>query len=293
MIHQKNAGSVAARKAGVMHAVAQTSKYLTFCDADDTIHPKMLEKMYQAAEHYSADSVCIDMTAVWKGMPVPKQYRRPCFAEQKVRCYSHEEIISQLYISCFGITNFPVTLWGKLYETHLLTRNMERDSVVKFMGDDLNYTLTIMPEVKRLVIIPEQLYYYRMGGNTSKFMPFMLDDFLSLYRLKKEMAKKWIMPQNVEYLMGVELINILKSWLYMCATQGNYSNLKMEQEIVKLCSTEEIKQASQCVIDNNKLNNMASWIQTKDYQAILEYIKVLGKKNCWKRIIKNILNRLP
>ena len=93
--------------------------------------------------------------------------------------------------------------------------------------------------------------------------------------------------------MGVELINILKSWLYMCATQGNYSDSKMKQEILKLCSIEEIKQTSQCVIDNNKLNNMASWLQTKDDQAILEYIKVLGKKNCWKRIIKNILNRLP
>ena len=79
--------------------------------------------------------------------------------------------------------------------------------------------------------------------------------------------------------MGVELINILKSWLYMCATQGNYSNLKMEQEIVKLCSIEDIKQAAQCVVDNNRLNNMASWVQIKDYQAILEYIKILEEKD--------------
>lgn len=74
------------------------------------------------------------MAIVWNGVSVPKQYKRFCFVEQKVRRYFHEEILSQLYISCFGITDFPVTRCGKLYETHLLTRNIKRDSVVKFMG---------------------------------------------------------------------------------------------------------------------------------------------------------------
>ena len=37
-----------------------------------------------------------------------------------------------------------------------------------FMGDDLSITLRLMPETRRLGILPEAAYNYRIGGNTSR-----------------------------------------------------------------------------------------------------------------------------
>ena len=93
------------------------------------------------------------------------------------------------------------------------------------MGEDLSVTLRVLPETRRLVIIPDVVYNYRIGGGTSKFMPHMLDDFLSLYRLKKELAQRHPMPQNVEYLMAVEMKNIVLSWLEMCALSGKFDKM--------------------------------------------------------------------
>lgn len=171
VIHQENSGSVKAREVGLTCEEVKNVNYICFCDADDRIAPQMLEKMYREVREKGADYVCVEMNCMWKGMPMPRQYKRPCFKNPTVQSYSHREIMSQLYISCFGITDFPVALAGKLIQKELLVNAIQKKPLVKFMGDDLSVTLKIMPEAKRLVIIPEKMYYYRMGGGRQSLCP--------------------------------------------------------------------------------------------------------------------------
>lgn len=290
VIHQSNKGSVEARKTGVFSDEAQTEKYVCFCDSDDTMRKNALEKLVETAEREHADCVCANMCRVYRGIRLPQRFTRSCFSDSKVKTYTSNEIISDLYISCFGISNYPVSLGAKLYRTKLITQASDYPPVVRFMGDDLSVTLRVLPETKKLVIIPDVIYNYRIGGGTSKFMPYMLDDFLQLYRFKKEMAGRYPMPQNVEYLMAVEMKNIVLSWLEMCALSGKYDNDALREEIKRVCGILEIEEAvRQRDFVEKEPTGIRKAIQETDVEfinnALLERIAA-GK---YRRLIKKLL----
>ena len=245
VIHQVNKGSVEARKTGVFSEEAQSAKYICFCDSDDTMPKDSLKKLITTAEEEQADCVCGNTRRIYRGITVPHRFSAPCFSLSTPKLYSNAEILSELYIGCFGISNYPVSLWGKLYRRSLITYASDFAPIVKFMGEDLSVTLRLLPETQRLVIIPDIVYNYRIGGGTSKFMPDMLNDFLSLYCFKKEMARRYPMPQNAEHLMAVELKNIVLSWLEMCALSGKYDKQALREEIMRVCRLSEVQEAVQ------------------------------------------------
>lgn len=177
------------------------------------------------------------------GVKLPNQFRPPCFDIEQEKIYINKEIIEELYISCFGITNFPVSLSAKLYKTELLTEFAQKKPLVQFMGEDLSITLQVLPKVEKLVIIPNVVYYYHYGGITSTFMPYMLDDFLRLYCFKKVMAARHPMPQNADYYMAVELKNIIITWLEMCSTLGQYDKEHLLEEAMRVCTIPDIQEA--------------------------------------------------
>lgn len=41
------------------------------------------------------------------------------------------------------------------------------------MGDDLSVTLNLLPKTKKIAITSKNVYNYRYGGGTSKFMPYI------------------------------------------------------------------------------------------------------------------------
>lgn len=247
IIHQKNSGSLQARKNGVLSKTAQQSKYICMCDSDDTMPRDAIEKLYRMAEYYHADCVCGESKKIYGSqyitLPLPETFKAPCFNITKEHLYTNEEIIRELYISCFGVSNYPVSLFAKLYKTELITEALKFDPIVYFMGEDLSVALRVLPKTQKLIIIPDVVYNYRIGGGTSKFMPHMLDDFLSLYRFKKEMAEKYPMPQNADYFMAVEMKNILLSWLEMCVVQGGYDRNALLHEATRVCALPEIQNA--------------------------------------------------
>lgn len=284
VIHQKNRGSVAARRTGVLHPIAQSSAYITFVDADDILPLNALESLKATIEFYKVDLVCGRIRRKWKKILVPTKFIQPCF-KNAPKVYDHEEIIQQLYISCFGITNYPVNLVGKLYKTELITKAIDAPAIVKFMGDDLSVTLSILPNCNKLAIIPNVVYHYNLGGYTSKYMPYMLHDFLSLYQYKQKMAQKYSMPFNVQDLMDIELMNILKSYFYMCAKSGRFTEAQLLEEIKTVCSNEIIENAAKNVIQKE----IAVQIVAKDYPMIGKQVWKDIKKNKIKEAIKGML----
>ena len=210
---------------------------------------------------------------------------------RKLECIpTNEEIISSLYVSCFGISNYPVTLYGKIYRTELITGASEYEPVVKFMGDDLSITLRALPETKRLVIIPDIVYNYRIGGLTSKFQSDMLDDFLRLYRFKKKMALRYPMPQNIDYLMAVELKNIVLSWLETCIINGRYDSEMIRNEMIRVCRLPEIREAI-CQKDfiQEEPEGMRKAIEEANIDVIDAYLKERVHTGRIRRIIRSVL----
>ena len=290
VIHQQNKGSVEARKTGVFSNEAQSAKYICFCDSDDTMRRDALEKLAATAEKEQADCVCANMCREYRGIRLPQRFTPPCFSDGKVKIYTTKEIISDLYISCFGISNYPVNLVAKLYRTELITQASNYPDVVSFMGDDLSVTLRVLPETQKVVIIPDVIYNYRIGGGTSKFMPHMLDDFLQLYRFKKVMAARYPMPQNAEYFMAVELKNVVLSWLEMCALSGRYDSKSIQEEIMRVCNLPEVQEAMQqkdiAARDSKGTRYAIQTADIKQIETILNQRIAAGK---YRRLIKSIL----
>lgn len=285
VIHQKNKGSVESRKIGVLCEKAQKSKYITFVDADDKLSSDALKKMITTAQDTEADIVCGKMIRKWKNISVPEKYIPPCFETNRIQVFEREDIIRELYISCFGINNLPVNLCGKLYRTQLISKAIDFKNIVKFMGDDLSVTLRALPLCKRLAVLPEKIYYYNIGGNTTRYMPYMLEDFLALYQYKEKMAVRYPMPFDVAKLMNIELVNIVRSYLLMCVKAGRYSVRQLDEEIQEIVKNPIIRKAA----ENAENVGLAEYIRKGQYNLIAENIWQTVKKDKWKDRLKKIL----
>lgn len=277
MIHQKNRGALEARKRGVFSEVAQNAKYIFFLDADDILEKTALEILFKMAEKYQADCVRGQMQRIWKGIKL-SIYKAPCFQIENEEIYYQEDIIKKLYVSCFGISNYPVSLCAKLYSRKLITESIDFEPIVKCMGEDLSATLNCLPKTKKLVIIPDCIYNYRIGGGTSKFMPSMLDDFLALYKYKKQLAEKYFTSNKVGIYLDIEMMNILVSWFLLCYTKRRFSEQKMIEEIHRVYKIHEIRIAAKGLEECGEKNRIAEMVLSNDYQSMFELIDKKKKK---------------
>ena len=290
VIHQPNKGAVLARAVGVLSEYAQGAKYILMSDADDTLTPNALQLLYEEAEKKNLDCVCASAEKMWKGIRFPSKHHAPCFSNPRV--YTQEEIIKEMYISCFGISNYPATLFGKLYRADLITKVISNPPVVKFMGEDLSVTLRLMPETQRLGIIPDVIYNYRIGGITSRFMPYMLDDFLALYRFKTDMRKKHPMPQDAEYYMAIEMLNVLMTWFEMFKHQGNHTESELVEEIRRVADLPEVLDSLRVLQDRKKKHRISGYLENREYAIIAQMVTEKLKKDMPKRILKQMLYSL-
>lgn len=239
VIHQKNQGSVAARRAGVARC---SGEFSCFCDADDIFPPDALSVL---SDHICDADVCIGASRkIWRNIKLKSRYAAPCFEINGPAEYYQSSFISKLYCSWFGISNVPVSLWGKLYRTSLLKKvYSEVPPVVHFLGEDLIVTLNLMPQSQKTIIIPDCVYYYRMGGGTSKYNPHMLDDWLALYRYKGQFAERYPMPQDTRKLMDIELCNMVFSYFHMLGRSEQFAENELLDQINKVFLIPEVTAA--------------------------------------------------
>ena len=289
VIHQRNSGSIAARKAGIFSTWAQESDYLILSDADDLWPPRAFETLMEQAQLQNADVVCGAIKRVWKGIILPDSYLPPCLQIQAPQTYDKEQILQKLLISCYGISDLPVNLFAKVYKTAVLTQAADFAPVVRFMGEDLSLTLRILNLAQKLVMIPDCVYHYRIGGSTSKFMPYMMEDFLSLYRYKRQFP----LPPNAPLLMDIELMNIVNSWLLLCAQQGKYTDAQLFAEATGLCAHPEIRAAADhlCAVVHEP-HQTALWIQENKPESLAMQAAHTARRQAAVFAVKQFLLRL-
>ena len=290
VIHQENKGSTVARNTGFSSEWVRSSKYTMTCDADDTFTKEAVKEMVLLAEKNGADIVCGKYRRVWKNIALPiKEYQRPCFNIEEAKVYENQDIIEKLYVGCFGISDFPVCLCSKLYKTELMMKVVNNKPIVKFMGEDLSVMLNLIPLTKKIVIYPEYIYNYRIGGGTSKHMPYMMNDFLALYKEKKSLINIFSVPQDVQLLIDIEVINIVRDWLKRCVVLGKYTSEELHNEIVSLCDLHEIKTAANNVMNKTVKQEFVSAICNQDYDTLSQVVTKDMNKEKIKVMIKNII----
>lgn len=290
VIHQHNQGSVAARRNGVLSA---TGEYICFCDADDVLPQNSLKLMLHHMTAFSGETVVVgQMCRILGSITYHSKRSSPCFQITEATVYDHAEFIDKLYCSWFGISNLPVSLWGKLYPATLLKQTMVRmTDDIHFFGEDLLMTLDLMPRADRIIVIPDVVYCYRPGGGTTKFQRHIIDDCLNLYHIKKKYKDLYPMPQDIDALMDIELCNMAIAWFRMYNASGSFAQEDMLSFIEQIRNLPDVRSAlANPRIDSGRFLNV-KMLRQYSSEEILSAIQPTPVTKI-KQIVRQIIYRL-
>ena len=155
IIRQSNKKLPGARNAGMNAAVG---KYIYFADADDILHPQILEFLYQACEKEQADFACCSFEAVAENeLPEIREYDKNVSAEI---------IYKPLEFMCANRKKINNNVWTKLYRLSALggLRFADNQGV-----EDLYFNISAMRRFSKGVFVPLVLYYYVLSlGSISR-----------------------------------------------------------------------------------------------------------------------------
>ncbi len=177
--HQTNGGLSAARNAGIDHVLeSSTSKWITFIDSDDWVHPEYLERLYDAVKSNGMEIAVCELyrteqdNMAYSSCSNQVQFLKPeCMYVEKSVVFA--VACAKLYRKeLFQNIRYPL---GKIHEDEFVTyRVMFGQEKVAYLTDQLYYYfvnpmgITSQKWDFRKLAIPEalteQLDFFRQNG---------------------------------------------------------------------------------------------------------------------------------
>ena len=157
IINKENGGLSSARNVGMQVAIGE---YLGFVDSDDWIEPQMYEKLYEKAK---ADNSEMVICSVYKYDDKAKQvvnddkyYTLGYFPDEYFKSpFNHNETKDFLL-------QIPVMAWNKIYKRDFIEQKGAQFPE-GFIFEDGPFFFLIYFDMKRVSLVREQLYYYRVN----------------------------------------------------------------------------------------------------------------------------------
>ena len=170
-------------------------KYIYFVDNDDLLIDTALETLYDFAEEYQADFVCMERAFTCDENPIPEKlndnisYIPPRFlvSEPIIETENLAERVEKFLRLSFG--HQP---WLKFLRRDFLVDNDIKLSVMKISDDNI-WTFKIVCLAKKILRVPSMLYVHRT--NTQSVM--------NKKRTPEQEVRHWINP----LLTGVDSLN--------------------------------------------------------------------------------------
>lgn len=185
LINKENEGTSYARRDGYL---AAEGEYISFVDDDDLMPADAIEVMVNEIEEKGTD-VVLGSVAGKIGFYIKKKPRTIDGFQHGGILIKQPELFEKFYISFFGVSCFPVSIWGKLYRKTVVDkayRNTELFSPqIRCMAGDEYFNLKLFPFLNSIFWTDKLVYYYRCGGTVDHFNRFFPEIFyLSEVRLK-------------------------------------------------------------------------------------------------------------
>lgn len=164
VFNQKNQGSAVARNTGMEMAKGE---YIYFMDADDYIHPQLLEITHYMAQKHKAPLVAFNIMREDKGEILPTDN----FEKYKLKNIKAVSTIYPLKYHSYINSETPVcnSVCLKLLHRDLLKG-------VKFKPgnfyEDFIFSFMLMAKNPRTAIIPQKLYFYRKNEDSKTNVDF-------------------------------------------------------------------------------------------------------------------------
>ena len=178
VIHQQNNGVSSARNAGLSCA---SGDFITFVDADDFIHPLMLEAMKTAIDSGDYDFSMVDYC---NG---DEEELAAVFSESlKIQLSGDYHELTQdaflrgLLDNCTEALKYNFVC-NKLYKKSLI----ENMRFVKTAIEDLEWNCRVGAVMKKAVVVPDKLYYYlfRIGSASNSGINERYEERVNSYLL--------------------------------------------------------------------------------------------------------------
>lgn len=171
---KKHSGVSSARNLGMKYAKGD---YILFADADDYLADKMLETMLREGER--ADLIVCGV------YHLKKVDGKEAVVPTKILKITEKRVVENNY---FEVLCRSSTLWNKLIKRDLID-NLLFDEC-KTYGEDMVFVTSLLPRAKKVIMIPDHLYYYNRfrEGNivteelSSKTLEF-LDNSVEVYSM--------------------------------------------------------------------------------------------------------------
>ncbi|MDR7239970.1 glycosyltransferase family 2 protein [Neobacillus drentensis] len=291
VINKENEGTVATRRAGIK---VSNSAYIMFVDSDDWIDKKMVETLYNEAIDHNLD-ISVSNTFLTLGNGIIKRENKSDFFKQE-KIYDKEEIRGEILTTYFGYGDaFPASLCSKLYKKELLITNGKYSERIHFFGDDLFYNLEMLLNAKRVKIIGECFYYYRMGGFTNKFMPNYFEDIINGYQIQKEVIHEYYLDNRQEYYKRISsrLLLMFRNGLYNLF-YGSLSKMEIENLIRRYVNNQSIIESINNLGSKNIFSaDFINAIRNQDVAFLYSIGEDMYTRKKVKRALKNFFTSLP
>ncbi len=278
IISKENGGQASARNLGIKEA---RGRYIAFVDSDDFIKHDMFEKLYSRAIRNNLDLVMCKIALYDNDDGSINEnawyYKLGVFDGFGKEIFNHEDTLD---FTC----EISVTPYNKIYKKSLLW-----DNDILFpeglIFEDEKFFYDVYLRAKRISLVDEFLYYYRVNrkGSTvdiSKENDY--SDLIPIYKLVRESFIETGNYENYKILLANRLIHLLFSRFTQTSKkfQENYFNL-MKEDLTEVLFDEEI-------FDNLDFNIKSRVVK------LLNSSVVIACYNCGRYIeetIKSILNQ--
>lgn len=205
VIHQENAGSSAARNAGIQ---VSTGDYLGFVDADDYIEPDMYEKLSRIAEDRQLEVVQISRDEVaGDGSALPMVVTPP----EAVTVVSSEDFLRELLLHRGDCSFCTKLIRRELFDIALFPEGE--------LNEDFRLFTEFLGHIDAVGILPDIGYhvYYRPGSNTrtrrTEFSRVYRDIVVNADRMEELAAQKY--PELAEYARRFALVQRLDYMMHI------------------------------------------------------------------------------
>ncbi len=265
VIYKENGGVSAARNTGLQMAKGE---YIGFVDADDTILPKMCERMYEQGKIEDADIVMCDAITVDKNTQT----------EDTITQLPASRTLEKSEISPEVLKELAGAAWRCIYRRNLLDKGVQFPTTQKF-SEDRVFNIYMMGYANKIAYIKEG-YYCRYVWAESAVHRFHADYFEAVKAAaegtKQAIIDAWDNDKRYQIAYLEQFITgtlaAINNYFYKTST---LTKKEKKQAVRRVCNDESLQRALQAFPYQDI---RAKWLAKKKVGSLCLSAKFLNKK---------------